>query len=117
MVETKTERGRPVTTVNVAKDFTRFPSGRLMKFGNTSGEALRVKFLQPPISRGQSVTVELDDTIGYDSSFLEEAFGGLVRELKIAADDVLKLLTLKSEDSALVEEIVQYMRDAERQIH
>ena len=117
MVAIETKGSRPVLTVNVGKDFTRFPSGRLMKHGNTSGEALRVKFLQPPLSSGQSVIVELDGTIGYNSSFLEEAFGGLVRELKVTTDYVLKLLTLKSDDSALLEEIVQYMKDAEKQIH
>ena len=62
-------------TINVAKDFTRFPSGRFKRNGSTSGEAFRQEFLEPPLKDGQGISVELDGTIGYGSSFLEEAFG------------------------------------------
>ena len=64
-----------MTTVNVARDFTRFPSGRYKRNGSTSGEAFRERFLEEPLRRGEVVQVELDGTIGYGSSFLEEAFG------------------------------------------
>jgi hypothetical protein len=100
--------------INVAKDFTRFPSGRFRKNGNTSGQAFREDFLETPISNGEHVTVELDGTIGYGSSFLEEAFGGLVRSLKIKAPRVKSLLTLDSSDPALLEEIEGYIEDASR---
>lgn len=99
-------------TINVAKDFTRFPSGRYKKNGNTSGEAFRERFLEEPIGRGEAITVELDGTIGYGSSFLEEAFGGLVRTLRIAPSELRELLFLKSTDSALLDEINSYIDDA-----
>ena len=99
-------------TVNIAKQFTRFPSGRFKKNGDTSGEAFRERFLEGSLSNGESITIELDGTIGYGSSFLEEAFGGSVRKLKIDPEIVLTLIKLKSEDPALIEEIQQYIREA-----
>lgn len=103
-------------TVNVAKDFTRFPSGRFKKNGETSGEAFRERFLEIQIQQGQSIAIELDGTIGYGSSFLEEAFGGLVRTLKLTPDEIRKHLKLISEDPSLIEEINTYIDDAGRGI-
>lgn len=101
--------------INVAKDFTRFPSGRFRKNGATSGEAFREDYLEPPMRDGQMVIVELDGTIGYGSSFLEEAFGGLVRSLKWQSDDIKKKMQLTTDDSALLDEIWSYVKDAENQ--
>jgi hypothetical protein len=98
--------------INVAKDFTRFPSGRYKKNGDTSGEAFREKFLEGPVTKKEPVTIELDGTIGYGSSFLEEAFGGLVRKLQPSRNDLQPLLTLVSEDSSLIDEINGYIDDA-----
>jgi hypothetical protein len=102
-----------MTAINVSTDFTRFPSGRFKKNGTTSGEAFREQFLEPRIREGQSVEIILDGTVGYGSSFLEEAFGGLVRKLGVGADQVLKLLKLTSSDPSLIDEITQYVKDAE----
>lgn len=98
--------------VSVAKDFTRFPAGRYKRNGATSGEAFRERFLEEPLRRGESVTVDLDGTVGYGSSFLEEAFGGLVRTSKLSAEFVLSHLVVKSADPDLVKEIQQYVADA-----
>jgi hypothetical protein len=98
--------------ISVAKDFTRFPAGRYKRNGGTSGEAFRERFLEPPLRAGKPVTVELDGTVGYGSSFLEEAFGGLVRSLKMPATQLLQLLTLKTSDPALHDEVMEYIRDA-----
>jgi hypothetical protein len=100
--------------INIAKDFTRFPSGRFRKNGSTSGEAFRQDFLEGPIKSGDQVTVELDGTIGYGSSFLEEAFGGLVRSLSIPAQKLKTLLILISSDPMLHDEIIGYIEDASK---
>ena len=101
-------------TVNVAKNYTRFPSGRFKRNGSTSGEAFRQRFLEEPLREGKKVTVELDGTIGYGSSFLEEAFGGLVRALQIAPNDLKPRLHFVSDDPALLEEVIGYIDDAGR---
>jgi hypothetical protein len=98
--------------VNIAKDFTRYPSGRYKKNGETSGEAFRERFLEAPISKGEKVLVEFDGTIGYGSSFLDEAFGGLVRKLRIAPSVLNQNLLLKSGDPSIEAEVRQYIEEA-----
>lgn len=101
-------------SVDVAKDFTRFPAGRYKKNGTTSGEEFRSRFLEDPLRHGEEVSVNLDGTIGYGSSFLEEAFGGLVRSLGLDANSILQHLHFQSSDPSLIEEITDYIRDASK---
>lgn len=103
-------------TVNIARDFTRYPSGRYKKNGTTSGEAFREQFLEEPLSKGEKVTVEFDGTIGYGSSFLEEAFGGLVRKTRIPHATLAELLTLSSSDKSIEAEVNQYISEAYKNI-
>lgn len=101
-----------MATVNVAKDFTKYPAGRYKRHGTTSGEAFRDRFLVPFLLKKEKVVIELDGTIGYGSSFLEEAFGGTVRATHLAPDEVLSLIELVSRDRSLQEEIRRYIKDA-----
>ncbi|RTD94420.1 DUF4325 domain-containing protein [Variovorax atrisoli] len=103
-------------TVSVAKDFTRYPAGRYKRNGETSGEAFRERFLEDPIRKGETVLVDFDGTVGYGSSFLEEAFGGVVRTLRLPADFVIKHLSFKSSDPSIPEEVVEYIEDAGRKL-
>ena len=66
-------------TISIADDFTKYPGGRYRKHGKGSGEEFRENFLVPNIEKQEQITIVLDGTAGYSSSFLEEAFGGLVR--------------------------------------
>jgi STAS-like domain of unknown function (DUF4325) len=104
-------------TVNVAKDFTRFPSGRFRKNGDTSGQAFREIYLEPHLKVGEKVSVELDGTIGYGSSFLEEAFGGLVRSLRLKPAVLNSNLLIKTEDTALLDEVNGYMEEAAQKLN
>lgn len=101
-----------MVVVNIAKDFTRYPSGRYSKNGNSSGEELRRRFLEQPLLQGEVVRVEFDGTIGYGSSFLEEAFGGVVRSTGKSAEYILNHLELHSMDDSIIEEVRQYIEDA-----
>lgn len=103
-----------MNTVNVARDFTRYPSGRKIDSGPTSGEEFGARFLIPHLNSQSHVVIELDGTIGYGSSFLEEAFGGAVRKTAITAADFFKLVELRSKDPALVQEIHEYVVEAAR---
>ena len=69
------------TEINVGRDFSPVPAGRRKEDGPFSGESFRERFLTDAIRNNVKVTVDLSGTEGYGSSFLEEAFGGLVREL------------------------------------
>lgn len=65
--------------IDVARDFSPYCGGRNIVDGPFSAEALRVEHLAPALADGGSIVVDLDGGIGFASSFLEEAFGGLVR--------------------------------------
>ena len=99
-------------TVSVARDFTRYPSGRYKRFSRTSGEEFRERFLLEPLRRGEPIVVDLDGTVGYGSSFLDEAFGGAARALRYPAERMFSLLTIKASDASLIEEIREYVSDA-----
>lgn len=67
-------------TINIAKEYSDTPLGRYRGDGEFSGERFREEFLLPALKNDDSVRVEIDGVEGYGSSFLEEAFGGLVRK-------------------------------------
>lgn len=94
--------------VNVARDFSKYPAGRYNEDGPASGQAFRDKFLIPALKESRTLTIQLDGTRGYGSSFLEEAFGGAVRE-GYKPEIVKQAFKLISEDKSLVEEIQDYI--------
>jgi hypothetical protein len=82
--------------LSVAKDYSVRPYGRFCADGEFSGERFRHEFLAPALKEG-AVIVDLDGTLGYGSSFLEEAFGGLVRLEHFSADELNRKLQVRSE--------------------
>jgi hypothetical protein len=101
------------TEISVARDFSRFPAGRFRADGPFPGERFRDELLVPALSRGGRVLVNLDGTLGFGSSFLEEAFGGLVRLRGFTAEKLKTTLVLKASDSSLELEIWEYISKAE----
>ncbi|WP_081259249.1 STAS-like domain-containing protein [Burkholderia territorii] len=100
-----------MTKINVARDFTRWPAGRYRADGPYSGEVFRDEVLVPALARAEVVEVELDGTRGYGSSFLEEAFGGLVRLGRFTSEQLLQRIRLTSkEDPTLSKEIQYYIK-------
>lgn len=81
--------------IRIAQDFTEFPGGRYPEDGDGNGTTFREKFLLPAINRKQKTTIVLDGTRGYPSSFLEEAFGGLIRQ-GITADQISEYLVYEA---------------------
>ncbi|WP_048985932.1 STAS-like domain-containing protein [Burkholderia cenocepacia] len=98
----------------LAKQFSRYPAGRFEADGPFSGELFRRKYLSRIVNDGERVTIFLDGARGYGSSFLEEAFGGLVREGFTAAQ-VRSSIELISSDQSLLDEIWEYVDDAEQE--
>ena len=107
-----------MTTINIAKQYTRVPGPRFMDEGPHSGEEFRNTLLLPAFKiaqeRGEPLLIELDGAkFGYPTSFLEEAFGGLARQEGI--DPVLAVLRFQSSQNALLEEeIRRYIRDCHK---
>jgi STAS-like domain of unknown function (DUF4325) len=96
-------------SINIAKEFTRYPAGRFRSDGPYSGERFREDLLVPALKETDVVEVELDGVAGYGSSFLDEAFGGLIRAHVLSSVDAPKRIRLHASDESLVNEILSYM--------
>lgn len=90
------------TTISIAQDFSSSPSGRFPEDGPFSGARFRDELLVPALKKNGGVEVILDGVSGFGSSFLEEAFGGLVRIHHFAKDFLGANLHIKFDDPALV---------------
>lgn len=101
-----------VVRINVAKQFTKLPGGRYVRLGPYSGEEFRTRFLVDPLRGGKTVVVELDGVRGYGSSFLEEAFGGVVRELNLETDDAVRRLKVETSVDSWRLDVEDYIRNA-----
>ncbi len=98
--------------INVAEDFSRYPAGRYVSDGPYSGEQFRRLFLMPTLAQQREITIVLDGVRGYGSSFLEEAFGGLVRE-GYSSEEILSLITIVTSDPSLEFEVHEYIEHAD----
>ena len=95
--------------LDIAAAFTRFPAGRFRGDGPYSGERFREDFLIPALEKHGNVTLRLDGTMGYGSSFPEEVFGGLVRANRFDVSLLPSMITLESRDRSLIDEITEYL--------
>ncbi|MCA3991410.1 STAS-like domain-containing protein [Vibrio vulnificus] len=95
-------------------DFTQYPGPRYMDLGPNSGEEFRLKFLLPALKKDKQVRVILDGVFGYGSSFLEEAFGGLVRSKEVSREQIefLKNHLISEEDPSYIDEVKVYIDEA-----
>ncbi len=108
------------TEIKVSKDFSRFPVGRYKKDGPDSGERFREDLLLPAVKdaldKDGKVRVVLDGVVGLPSSFLEESFGGLVRDLRDVPLSrlraVLQIVSLDGSLDRFIKLIEKYMNEA-----
>lgn len=98
--------------IHVAKEFSPEPAGRFVSDGRYSGESFREKHLHPALDTGNVVQVLMDGGEGYGSSFLEEAFGGLVRKGYFTIEELRERLEVESNDDSLVMEVWDYIDHA-----
>ena len=99
-------------SVSIASSFSKFPAGRYKSDGPNSGERFRDDILWPVLKAKTQVLLSLDGTLGYGSSFLEEAFGGLVRIHGLTPSQLRELLKIETSDKSLEVEIWSYIDDA-----
>jgi hypothetical protein len=103
-------------TLKISKDFTTFPGARYKNQGTFSGEEFRDDLLIPAFNKakaaGQKLTIDLDGTAGYAAIFLEEVFGGMVRQLRVKK--LFNQLNIISKNEPyLIDDIKNYMQNAE----
>lgn len=100
------------------KDWSTCPGPRLCGEGDFSAEEWRNHFLVPKlrqaIDSGEVLEVDIDGIEGVCHSFLEEAFGGIIRNSMLAnPDDCLMHLAIRTaEEPELHRAIWSYLYDA-----
>lgn len=103
----------------IAQDFSDTPGGRKISEGKFSGEAFRDDFLLPKYKeateKNEKLRINFDGAFGYPPSFLDEAFGGLVRIInKLNILDDIEIIS--NDDLTIERKIKKYVEEAEREI-
>lgn len=100
--------------LNVAKDFTPVPIGRYRKDNKHSGQVFREDVLCPRLRRaikgGDKLVVDFSEMVGVNPTFLEEAFGGLVRDNAFSAEEVLQALLFEPEGEPYWDYTIQRLK-------
>lgn len=106
---------KPETTISIAKDFSSYPGGRYKTHGPYTGEGFREELLIPALKEYSKVIVNFDGGRGYNSSFLEEAFGGLIRKHNFTYQELKERLIIDCNLPSIKLEIDQYIKEAQEQ--
>lgn len=103
--------------IDIKNDFSSTPGPRYKEEGDFSGEVFRQTILLPKIIKSieerEKLIIRLDGTDGFGTSFLEESFGGLIRENHLKYEDIIQVLELISiEEPYLIDDINSYLKEA-----
>ena len=103
--------------IKIATMFSWIPGARFPEEGDFSGQEFRQKILVPTlkeaIKKKERLEIDLDGTAGFGTSFLEEAFGGLLRIDKFMYKDIMNTIHFISmDDPEYIEEIKSYLKEA-----
>lgn len=101
--------------LNIAQEFTATPGPRKRSEGDHSGEQFLQELLRPRFVAARdadvALRINLDGAVGYPTSFLEEAFGGLAREF--GSNDVNRVLEIVCTDEPYLEpQVRKYIQNA-----
>ncbi len=92
------------TILKVSEEFTEAPGGRYKTDGDFSAELFRDTILLPAVKKAidekKKLLIDLDGGYGYAFSFIEEAFGGLVRK-GLRHADLCDYMNIKSNEDLL----------------
>ncbi|WP_369427466.1 STAS-like domain-containing protein [Providencia sp. PROV236] len=97
-------------------DFTKHPLGRYKSDSSGSGEAFRSEKLLPILKNSnEKLIINLDGTKGaIGSSFLEEAFGGLIRLEGFTLQELQQRLIIETVNEMYQIQIKKFLTNAEK---
>jgi len=81
--------------IDIARDFSTRPYGRYFDDGPDSGERFRKEYLVPALNSHAHVFVDMSGTNRYGSSFIDEAFGGLIRSEGFSLEQLRQRLEIR----------------------
>jgi hypothetical protein len=103
--------------IDIGKQFSRFPAGRTAKDGEYSGQVFLKKLIWPALKNHDRIVIILDNALSYGSSFLEESFGGLIRDRILTRKEFDSKLEFVSSDEYLLAELASYVNDATERLN
>lgn len=92
--------------ISVVKDFSPKPYGRGPSDGETCGQNFRERLLEKALRENDKVHVDLTGYNRYGRSFLDEAFGGLIRVSGFKGKEIKEKLTYSHESLKTIVEII-----------
>ena len=107
---------RVATETIRVRAFTRDPGPRQKIRGPGSGEEFRQEWVVPALARAERIAIDLNDTSGYGSSFIDEVFGGLIRKRILTPSEVRRRITVISSDQSYIREAWQSVDEAEARL-
>lgn len=94
--------------INLVSDFSARPTGRYTDSTYPdSGQRFRDEMLAPALKEYDQVTVVLDGYNRYGRSFLDEAFGGLVRESRFTKTELTNKLVVQHSLVRSIEDLIR----------
>lgn len=99
-----------IYTISLAKDFAQHPGGRDDRDGKNNAQRFKRELLLPALEKYETVEIDFEGIAGVGSSFLEETFGGLIRNEGFSADEIYKRIILKTRQGR-IDEIHSYIED------
>ncbi|MBX8825274.1 STAS-like domain-containing protein [Ochrobactrum sp. SFR4] len=103
--------------IDLANEFGKYPAGRFPTDGSYNGELFREKFLKPYLktiteqSSSEKLIIDIDGVRAFGSSFIEEAFGGLIRAGLYTSLELNRLIEVKCTKPNLLfyKEMIQHI--------
>ncbi len=103
--------------IDLANDFGKYPAGRFPTDGSFNGELFRERFLKPYLkttvekNNSEKLIINIDGVRAFGSSFIEEAFGGLIRAGLYTSAELSKLIEVQCTKPNLLfyKEMIQHI--------
>ncbi|WP_281772266.1 STAS-like domain-containing protein [Haemophilus parahaemolyticus] len=94
-------------------EFSKTPYGRTDEDGAFNGKRFRLQKLKPAFEGKEDVTIDFHDIAPPGSSFLHEAFGGLIRYENMTLSEILKKLRIISNFPLYEIQIKKFLEEEE----
>jgi len=103
---------KPECTI-VVSEYTDMPIGRNALDGPENGADFRENHLMPALREYEIVKVDFNGTLGTAPSFLEEVFGGIVRNRQMTASELLRRVPVIYKFESVKNNVKKYIKEAD----